>query len=206
MSKTYYSESIFYVDLHKYKMEDQQGKIISYRNGEARSIEVHISDQDRTIIIDGMKYLIYKNQDPNNLKYEVVYPNGHKYEVVDQAGQLMSYDEKGEWVLEVYLYADNKRILENGEEIYLPGSLVTIAYPEYHSKQGSLVLFVLSIVLLIYGWCGYRFRKFQSFLFTISLHWIWVQDSEPSDFYYFMCKVGGVIIMCGSVFLFLKSL
>lgn len=204
-AKSYFSESVFYVNQHKYKQANEQVNIVNYTTGTAPSIEVHIYDQDRKVLINKEEYSIYRKKSDINTSYEVIYPNGHKYEVV-QSGFLMSYDGNGEFYPEISMYTGNQRVFQAGEEEYFPSSIVIAAYPEYHSKQGSLVLFSISFILLIYGWCGYRYQKFQNFMFIISFYWIWVNDAEPSDFYYFMCKVGGVLTMIGSVVLVIKSI
>ncbi|MFC5531855.1 hypothetical protein [Cohnella yongneupensis] len=58
----------------------------------------------------------------------------------------------------------------------------------------------LALGLMVYGWSGYRYRKLQDFFFSLSLYRFWVKgDPEPSDFYYFMCKAGGILVMIGAV-------
>jgi len=62
----------------------------------------------------------------------------------------------------------------------------------------------LGLALLIFGRCGYRYRKLQDILFSLSYR-LWVNDPEPSDFYYFMCNAGGLIVMIASVFVALQA-
>ncbi|GGH23504.1 hypothetical protein [Paenibacillus segetis] len=208
MANTYFSKSVFFINQHKYKQVSSQNNTISYRSGsvDAPTIDVHINDQNRKILINNEAYFIYNAKGMGVNKYSVTYPNGHKYEVVvNQSQFFMSYDEHGEYVSEISFYVNGQRIIQEGEEEYLPSALVIAAYSEHHTKQGSLALFILSWLLLIYGWCGFRYEKFQKFLFLISLRWIWTNDHEPSDFYYFMSKVGGVLVMIGSIVLAIKS-
>ncbi|OAB25508.1 hypothetical protein PMSD_27530 [Paenibacillus macquariensis subsp. defensor] len=205
-AKSYFSESIFYVNSKKYSVDQEQGSTMTYHAYSALSVEVQILNQDRKVIIDHEEYSISRDNNANSIQYAVNYPSGHHYKVEDQSGFFMVYDHNGDIVSPVSLYVGDQRILQDGEELYNPSSLVIAAYPMYHSKQGSLLLFCLSFVLMMYGWCGYRYENFQRLLFLISLRWIWTQDPEPNDFYYFTCKVGGVLVMVGSFILAIYSL
>ncbi|MWV42147.1 hypothetical protein GRF59_00755 [Paenibacillus sp. HJL G12] len=205
-AKSYFSVHVFHVNNHTYRQSAEQSNIITYRANSGPSIAVHAVGQDRKVIINNEEFTIHRTSDSISSKYQVVYPNGKKYEVDDQDRFLLSRDENGEFIPDISMYVNNQRVLQDGEELYFPGELVTAAYPEYHSKRGSLFLFIVSILLLIYGWCGYRFEKFQRFLFFMSLRWVWVNDPEPSDFYYFMSKVGGVLTMIGAFILAIYSL
>jgi hypothetical protein len=204
---SYFSESVFYVNLQKYNKDKEHGNMISYHAVSAPSIEVQVSDQNRKVFIDGDEHSINRFDHNFSVKYEVIYPSGHKYEVVDNSGMLITYDVNGKILsgTSIAVYSVNKRITQDNEEKYFPSSLVTAAYPEYHTKQGNLLLFILSFVLLIYGWCGYKYQKFQRFLFIFSPRWIWGEDDEPSDFYYFMCKFGGIVVIIASLVFLIQS-
>ncbi|MCJ8014239.1 hypothetical protein MUG84_21230 [Paenibacillus sp. KQZ6P-2] len=206
-AKSYFSEKVFYLNTHMYKKGSEQDNLLIYHTFSGPSIEVHVLDQDRKVIINNEEYSIQHTADSNSQTYQVTYPSGHRYKVEDQSGYLLSFDEKGElFIPGVIVYSGNWRILQPGEEEYVPSSLVTAAYADYHYKRGNVELFILSFVLLIYGWCGFRYEKFQNFMFLISLRSVWVNDPEPSDFYYFMCKVGGVLTMIGAFILAISSL
>ncbi|QMV44546.1 hypothetical protein [Cohnella cholangitidis] len=205
-ARSYFSESVFYINQHRYKTHEEHGESIRYRSGAAPSVEVQIEIQNRKLIIDGQTYTISRSSNVQGTRFKILYPNGHQYEVDDHSGTLMSVDSSGEPLMESSFYVNGQRVIHEGEERFFPSSLVIAAYSEYHSKQGSPVLFGLSFLLLIYGWCGYRYLRFQKLMFILSLRWIWVRDPEPNVFYYFMCKVGGVIAMIGAVLLALKSL
>ncbi|WP_379321875.1 hypothetical protein [Paenibacillus puldeungensis] len=186
--------------------ELQSGQVL-YQAKNGPSIKVRKDGELRIVTIQANEYFI-KNVGGESLNnYEVNYPNGHQYKVEDNSGFLLSFDQKGELVTEYgTLYVNGKPIIPGGAETpYSPSQLVTAAYPEYHTKQGSLFLLYLSFFFMILGWCSFRYRKFQDFQFLLSFHWLWVNDPEPSDFYYFMSKVGGVILMGAGVFFFVKS-
>ncbi|WP_018755443.1 hypothetical protein [Paenibacillus terrigena] len=204
-ANTYFSESVFYVNDYKYKQANEQGNLVRYTAGSVPSIDVQIDGQNRNVIIHQETYSIHKSiglYESN--QYRLTYPNGHQYTVNDQSGYLMSFDAKGE-IVGPPVYIGRERRLLDGEEKYYPSQLVTAAYSEYHTAQGSSGLFILSLLLFIYGWCGFRYEKFQNFLFFISLRWIWVNNAEPSDFHYFMCKLGGVILMIAAVYFAVQS-
>ncbi|WP_040949321.1 hypothetical protein [Gorillibacterium massiliense] len=65
---------------------------------------------------------------------------------------------------------------------------------------------IINILLFIYGWCGFRYERMQRFQFLLSFKWIWTNDTEPSDFYFFMCKVSGILTMAFSVAIGIMSL
>ncbi|GAA0135362.1 hypothetical protein YSY43_22020 [Paenibacillus sp. YSY-4.3] len=205
---SYFNESVFYFEQHKYKQAHEQDHVTEYRSLSGPTIEVQTEGSNRRVIIENEEYFIDKLGDQFNIKYEVTYPNGQLFEVNDHGGLLMSYDENGDWFVQITAFDSNgQKILPKGEvELLHPSGLVTVAYSEYHEKQGEPILFVFSILLFIYGWCGYRYEKFQNFLFKISMYWVWVREAEPSDFYYFMCKVGGIVVMIMSVVVFFTSL
>lgn len=127
------------------------------------------------------------------------------YRVSEGDGRLVSYDENGDIVAPVNVYMNGKRVLETEEDLYHPVSVVRAAYSTYHEKQGSRVIYILSILLFAYGWCGFRYEAFQNFMFKISPERLYVREAEPSDFYFLMCKVGGIAIMLFSFYLFIKS-
>ncbi|WP_314590021.1 hypothetical protein [Paenibacillus terrigena] len=205
-ANAYFSESVFYVNDHKYKQANEQGNLVRYTAGSAPFFDVQIDGQNRDVIIHQETYSIHKSIGPfGSNQYRLTYPNGHQYTVNDQSGYLMSFDVKGEIVIWPSFYINGVRQLQKGEEEYYPSELVTAAYSEYHTTQGSSGLFILSLLLFIYGWCGFRYEKFQNFLFFISLRWIWVNNAEPSEFHYFMCKLGGVILMIAAVYFAVQS-
>lgn len=89
--------------------------------------------------------------------------------------------------------------------LYSPSIIVRAAFPEYHTKQGSLLLYYGSFLLMLFGRCLFRYEKLQNIVFHLSLHGIWVRDAEPSDFYYFSCKLSGVAIIGMGIYVFVKS-
>ncbi|MBB6669107.1 hypothetical protein [Cohnella nanjingensis] len=199
LSEPYFTEPVFYIDGHKYALDRDQGALVAYRSGSASPVQVRIDGPSRTVIIDRQEHVIAKNSDPYNIKYSVTYPNGRRYEVQDQSRLLLSYDAKGDLYLPFTVSVNGQSVKGDDEEAYSPAALVTAAYPEYHEKPGVPGFLFLALGLLIYGWCSYRYRKFQDVTFWLSLKWIWVEDPEPSEFYYFMCKVGGILVMFGAV-------
>src|SRR5690606_28784439 len=97
-------------------------------------------------------------------------------------------------------------VMRYGKESYHPTDLVVAAYPQYQQQRGMPVLYYLSIVLFIFGWCSFRYEKFQNVMFWVSLKWIWTENPEPSEFFYFMSKIGGILTMLLAFVLFIQSL
>nr|WP_154896154.1 hypothetical protein [Paenibacillus xylanexedens] len=105
----------------------------------------------------------------------------------------------------IAFYVNNQRVLSEDEVQFSPDTIVTAAYPIYHHTQGEPVYLFLALAGLIFGWCSFYYRRFQDILFLISLRWIWVNDPEPSDFYYLMTSIGGIVVMMGSVWISFKA-
>jgi hypothetical protein len=205
LSEPYFTKRVFHLGHDEYTFESEQGNFVNYHSGTSAPVQVLIDDRGRTVFIDHKKYSITEIDSTLISKYDVKYPNGRNYEVQDQSGYLLSFDEKSEIVSDIQFYVNNERVIQEGEEKYSPAMLVTVAYPKYHYTRGTPELLFLALALLIYGWCGYRYQKIQDIMFFFSLRWIWVNDPDPSDFYYFMCKVGGIISMTGAVLLAFKA-
>lgn len=202
----YFSQKVFYIFDYTYKLSSKQGELLTYTSGSGPDIRVYIDGEHKNLFIEQEEYKIFKSV---GMRYKVLYPSGSEYEVIDNRGMLIEVDENGDWVPFMGLYAvkaDGTPIIPEGRERYGPSSLITAAYEEYHTTQGTPFLYYFSFFVLIYGWCGYKYREFQNFLFIISLKWIWTESHEPNEFYYFMCKVGGIISMVGSLILFFMSL
>lgn len=195
LSRPYFTEPIFYVDQHKYTYDHKQGNQITYRSGAAAPIQVTVNQQKRTVSIDQQNFVITQVASTPIATYHLVYPNDRKYTVEQQSEELVSYDENGKMLSPVNMYIDDQRVIDNHEEHYNPATLVTVAYPEYHHTPGTPVVLFIALAGLIYGWCSFYYPKFQKFQFLISLRWIWSKDPEPSEFYYVMCKIGGIACM-----------
>lgn len=201
LSKPYFTDRVFYLNMNTYKLADKQGSSVTYHSSAAAPvIEVRIDDElHRTVTIDGQHYAIADISLPYLNKFQVTYPNGHVYSVEDHSDMLLSYDDKGDLVMFVQAYANNERIKEEGEEEVRPADLVSAAYPEYHVKRGMPGLLILALGLMVFGWCSFRYQAFQLFLFRLSPQRLMYENPEPSDFYYFMSSVGGIVMMIGSV-------
>ncbi|WP_339295221.1 hypothetical protein MKY82_33920 [Paenibacillus sp. FSL W7-1279] len=79
-----------------------------------------------------------------------------------------------------------------------------LLFEESVSYGGTKIgFFVLALVMLIYAWCGFRYEAFQRFMFHMSPSNLMIDNPEPSDFYFFMCKAAGIFGMdshCGYFF------
>ncbi|WP_211748687.1 hypothetical protein [Paenibacillus sp. Marseille-Q4541] len=211
-ASSYFSQSVFYVNGEKYTKANEQSNLITYQSINGPPIEVLPKDDTPVVRINDEDYAISRSEDINGPIFHVSYPNGKKYKVINQSGTMFSYDENGEMVsfISIYAYDGNgTRLMNNAEEkeeeLYYPGSLVEAAYPEYHEKQGTPLIYWTAVFLLVLGWCQFRYEKFQNFLFFIHPRYSW-QDDEPNDFHYFLCKCCGILLMVSALPVFLKSL
>nr|WP_154983339.1 DUF6199 family natural product biosynthesis protein [Paenibacillus xylanexedens] len=194
-SKSYFTQPVFYIDQHKYGSDYEDGTTITYRSQDAVPIQVQVEQHKRIVTIGEQNFTITQTASKPIATYNVFYPQGNKYEVEQQHGTLLSYDEKGHMAPPQSDVLNGERIIPEGEEQYTPVMLVTAAFPEYHEKPGMPAFLFLAIAVFIYGWCTFYYESFQRALFWISFQWVWVNNPEPSDFYYVMCKIGGVLCM-----------
>ncbi|MFC4810229.1 hypothetical protein [Paenibacillus sp. GCM10023250] len=200
LSHSYFTDRAFYLNQDRYTLQRLQGDLATYRGGSAGPVDVRvISNLERSVRIGTDDYLIAKTSAPAlPAAYSVSYPNGHRYSVQDTNGILLSYDAKGEFVVEIAAYSGGVRI-DEPTETYLPASLVAAAYPEYHRTPGRPGFLFLALAFMIFGWCSFRYERFQTLLFRLSPSQLLYDNPEPSDFYYFMSKVGGIAVMVGSI-------
>ena len=204
-ARSYFSESIFFLNNEKYKKVSEQPSHITYQSSNGPALEVIPRDDKQVVRINDEDYVITESNDTTGIIFHVSYPNGNEYTVQGQSDLMLSYDKNGEFVPHVSVYAGNERILSDGEELYYPGSFVAAAYREYQEKQGTPPLYWLAVFLLVLGWCEFRYEAFQNFLFIITPRYSW-QDDEPNDFHYFLCKLCGVLTMVAALPVFFKSL
>ncbi|WP_422660949.1 hypothetical protein ACK8P5_10865 [Paenibacillus sp. EC2-1] len=171
-ASSYFSQSVFYADGEKYKKASEQNGMITYESRRGPIINIVPRDDTRVVVINEEEYLISTINNTEGTVFHITYTNGNWYRVEGQPHRMTTYDADGHYVTQGTVYMGNKRILSDGEELYHPSSLVQAAYPEYHEKQGTPAFYWLAILLFIYGWCGFRYEKFQYLLFILSLKWI----------------------------------
>jgi hypothetical protein len=201
----YYNERVFYFEMAKYRKVSQQGDTVTYRKGSGGEPVVVQSFADRKEVwLRGERYIV--RADAGGQEFQVAYPDGTT-KTVGRIGKrmLMAKDKNGDWAPEIVVHSGGERIVEPGGTYYTGAEIVRIADETFHERQGNPVLFVLAILLFVYGWCVFRYEAFVRALFRVSYR-LWVEDPEPTDFYLFMAKVGGIVGMGFAVFLFFKSL
>lgn len=201
LSRSYFTEPVFRINEVTYSLSGQQNNVSVYTGKHGSSVRVIVDENQRVVEMDQKPYMITRIPGVTETRYTVSYPNGRIYQVSDRSGSLLTFDEHGQFVFDAQIYVGSTRVKSEGEEEYSPASLVYAAYPEYHHPSGEPGFLFLAAGLMIYGWSSFRYERFQRLLFFLSLKWIWVNDPEPSDFYYFMTKVGGIILMAGSLFI-----
>jgi hypothetical protein len=206
LSKPYFTDRVFYLYEDTYKFAGEQDTLVTYHSSTADPVQVRTDDElHRTLIIGGQSYAIADKSVSYSTKFRVTYPNGHVYSVEDNNGMLLSYDDKGNIVMVTQVYVNGERIKQEGEEDFTPSALVSAAYPDYHVKRGMPGFLFLALGLLIFGWCNFRYQAFQDLMFRLSPQRLMYENPEPSDFYYFMSKVGGIVVMIGSIFVAFKA-
>lgn len=205
-SRPYFTDRVFYLNEDTYKFSREQDSLVTYHSSTAGPIQVRTDDElHRTLIIGEQSYAIADKSVPYSTKFRVTYPNGHVYSVEDNNGMLLSYDDKGNIVMVIQTYVNGERIKEEGEEDFPPSALVSAAYSNYHVKRGMPGFLVLALGLLIFGWCSFRYQAFQNLMFRLSPQRLMYENPEPSDFYYFISKVSGIVVMIGSIFVAFKA-
>lgn len=202
----YFSQKEFYFDGHKYRAAGGEQQVIHYASDTGRPFSVQIKGSDRTVVLDGLNYVVSMEDRPYEVSYLVKYPNEQTYRIIDQ-GVLIAFDEHGQWLpAGIAIHANQGKLTVEGGQKHDPTELVVAAYPQYHQTRGIPALYVVSWLLFVFGWCSFRYESFQSVLFWASLRWIWTENPEPSEFYFFMSKIGGILIMLAAFVLLLLSL
>lgn len=204
----YFSEKVFYLDDKTYSESSAESMITTYTTRLGEIIQITQYPDYKQLQINSEMYRIHENGSKDHEKtYLVTYPSGKTYTVKDvsNSGFLMAYDENGELVSGLTVYANSERILSPGEEYYPPSSLVSASYDKYHLQRGNVFLFIMSILIFGYSWCLFRIEAFQRLLFKIS-YGLWVVDPEPTEFYFSVTKLGAIAGMIMSVITLLISL
>ncbi|WP_178019693.1 hypothetical protein [uncultured Paenibacillus sp.] len=204
----YFSESVFYMHGDKYRLDQQDQHQTAYRSIDGQQVVVLNSDdaEHKRVKIGQQDYAVNVLEVHPVPRYEVIYPSGEKYKVDTYGEMLMSVNDQGEMIPEISWSINGvPQPIDEKVGLFSPSMIVRAAFPEYHTRQGSLLLYYGSFPLMLFGWCLFRYIKLQNVLFHLSLHGIWVRDAEPSDFYYFSCKTSGIAIIGLGVFVFVKS-
>lgn len=209
-AQAYYSKKVFYVEGIKYTQYADlgQGKL-EYRAflNRGEPIYVQTGEDAKRIVISGEVFDIRPRgvDSGQRASYEVIFPEGRTYRVEPLGDrEFLTYDEKGEMVppFRITVGGIGQEVSDPAEPRYFPSDLVQSADAWFHVPNGSIGFFLLALAMLIYSWCGFRYEAFQRFMFHISpSNWLY-DDPEPSDFYFFMCKVGGIFGMGFSLWIF----
>lgn len=210
-AKGYYSKKVFYVEGVKYSKVVESGSgVIEYRAsfGRGEPLYVHSYDEEKRVEMGGEQYEIRPN-DPktgHSTSYDVLYPDGKKYRVeLFGEREFISYDEQGEMVIPGMRFTDSAGQIHRSdpqEPRYYPSELAKASNEQFHDPNGSVGFFLLALGLGIMNWCFFRYEPFQRFMFHMSPSNLLIDNPEPSDFYFFMCKVGGIFGMGFSLWIF----
>lgn len=204
----YYSEDIVMFDHKEYKETSSNEQYKLYQSFYGPDIKLFSSEDLNVVDIEGEKYTIVPNLVTDTRKaYTVTFPNGRKFLVENIMGtnELITYDEN------LHPFVTSTAILSSGEKIsqdgilYYPSNFVVIAYEEYHEKQGEWFIFIIAIVLFLFGYMLLVNRKLQMVFFYLE-HRLDVVKPEPSDFYFITTKIGAVFVMAVAVVIFFMSL
>ncbi len=207
-SAPYFSESVFYMHGDKFRVHQQQQGQVAYRSFDGEQVVVlnGADPHHKQVKIDQQNYTVSVIEDHPVPRYEVTYSSGDRYRVDTYGEMLMGVDDQGHMIPELSWSINGvPQPIDDKVGLYSPSMVVRAAFPEYHTKQGSLLLYYGSFTLMLFGWCLFRYEKLQNIVFHLSLHGIWVRDAEPSDFYYFSCKLSGVAIIGMGIYVFVKS-
>lgn len=204
----YFSESVFYLHGDKFRPILQEPQAVTYRAHNGQEVVVMNSDEpgQKRVIIERQEYEVHVLEDQSIPRYEVIYPSGERFRVEAHNKILLWLDQQGEWVPEISWNINGApQPIDEQVGLYSPSMIVRAAFPEYHSKQGVLLLYYGSYALMLFGWSLFRFEKLQILLFHLSFHWLWVREAEPSDFYYLSCKISGIAIIGIGIYVFVQS-
>ncbi|MGG3280361.1 hypothetical protein [Paenibacillus solani] len=211
-AQAYYSKKVFYVEGIKYTQyaDFGQGKL-EYRAflNRGEPIYVQTGEDVKRIVISGEVFDIRPRgvDSGQRSSYEVIFPEGKTY-LVKPFGdrEFLTYDEKGEMVLPGFRFSSGG-IGQDGrsdpaEPRYDPSELVQAADAWFHVPNGSIGFFLLALGIGIMNGCFFKYEPFQRFMFHMLPSNLMIDNPEPSDFYFFMCKVGGIFGMGFSLWIF----
>ncbi|MBU5349533.1 hypothetical protein KQI80_27195 [Paenibacillus lautus] len=213
-AQSYYSKKVFHMEGLKYaKYADSGSGSIENRAsfGRGEPIYVHTYEDEKRVEIAGEIYEIraYGKESGHSASYEVSYPDGRTYLVKSFGDRsFLAYDEKGEMMVPGIRISDGSgqlHRLDSEEPRYFPTELAKAADKQFHDPNGSVGFFVLALVMLIYAWCSFRYEAFQRFMFHMSSSNLMIDNPEPSDFYFFMCKAAGIFGMGFSLWIFFSQ-
>ncbi|MFR9708882.1 hypothetical protein ACL02P_05525 [Paenibacillus sp. MB22_1] len=204
----YFSEAVFYLHGDKFRPIHQEPQAVTYRSYDGQEVVVMNGNDpgQKRVSIDRQEYEVHVLEAQWVPRYEVIYPSGERFQVEAHDEILLWLDDQGELVPEISWNINGvPQPIDEHVGLYSPSMIVRAAFPEYHSKQGSLLLYYGSYVLMFFGWSLFRFEKLQNVLFHLSLHGLWVREAEPSDFYYVSCKISGIAIIGLGIYVFIQS-
>lgn len=202
-SRPYFTTPVFRVSLHDYSLSGQQEGAAAYTSGDGPLIEVRPGDTEpeRTVMIENRQYRI-RAVEPEagfSRKFLVSYPDGRSLTAINEGSVFLDFDEQGELLLFGSANVNGEEVMLEGIEKYAPSELVSAAYPEYHRTPGMPILLYVALAAMVFGWSVFRYRRLQHFLFYVSPNNLMYSNPEPSGFYYFMCKLGGIATMALSL-------
>jgi len=202
----HYNEDVVYLNEKKYRVASHTEQEIVLQASD-RKIVVQIDGQNRTVIINGVKYEISWT-DNVNFPYLVTYPTGQQLKVANGANYAFTMEEE--------LYIPHPKVVTSGGTVisnspqyeylpFYPTNLVNVAYEQFYEQQGLWSGFIFSLILTSFGIALFLSEKLQLLLFSLR-YGLDVVDPEPSDFYYLSTKVSGVIIAVVGIVFFLMTL
>jgi hypothetical protein len=202
----YFSAEVFYLNSDVYKRSQVQADGVSIIYNTFQGPDVHVlKRRDHVdVTVGGETHTVKPVQSGERQSYYVEYPDGIRYKVESTNHYLMVYDDKGELAPAGGIYINNKKVLAPGEKLYSASEIVTAAYEHYHEKRGIPLLYVFCNLFFIYSWSLLRYEELQNLHFRIS-YGLWVQDPEPTDFYYVATMLGACAGMIVSVVLGFRS-
>lgn len=200
----YYGTRVFQFDDSTYKQVSEQGDTVTYKQTPGLNrITVRTLPTGKEVQLRGEWY---KVRELPGGHVEVQYPSGKVF-LVDYSGPFPKFqNESGEWEPAFFAraYGNDGRILQPGEEYYAPTEIVYVTDPDFEPR-GILILFFVAVFSFIFGWCSFRYEGFVRFTHKLS-YGMWVEDAEPTDAAQGMAKIGGILAMVFSLYIFFQSL
>ncbi|OXM15496.1 hypothetical protein [Paenibacillus herberti] len=198
-----------------YKLAAENGDQRRYTSTFGPAIVVSGSGSERIITLDG-KIQVKIVDSPEGIRkppkmldrlFLIDYPGDIRFRVELTNDQTLIYDSNGK------LYFVFVTAYTNGQpdpslpvwNRFPPYALIKAAYPELHERRGQPLHFILGLLVLVFGWCEFRYERFQHLSYWLSLRWVGTDNPEPNDTHFFLCKIGGIFMMLFSVYLFFKS-
>jgi len=200
----YYTTDVVLFNNHEYKLEYADESYKLYTSSYGPPIKLYEGNNLKVIAVDEEKYTIWNSLvTETSQAYAVHYPDGRVYSVehLNKENKLIVSDNNFQIALKVI---PHETYSMDGLK-YTPTDIVQVAYEKYYKKRGKWQVFIIAIIILLFGYYVTTNRKLQMLIFHLR-YGIDVNEPEPTPFYFVITKLGGGVMIFIATLIFFMSL